>query len=74
MARGRLNGLAGLGHGADLVGLDQDRIAGAQGGAFIDLPGVGDKKIIANNLQAVAQALGHGAHALDVVLGKAVLH
>ena len=25
-------------------------LAGAQGGAFIDLPGVGDKKIIANNL------------------------
>ena len=35
---------------------------------------MGDKKIIANDLQAMPQGLGHGPHAFDVVLGKTILH
>ena len=71
---GHIKGLLGFTDGTHLVGFDEHRIARPQTGALFDARGMGDKKIIANDLQAVPQSLGHGAHAFDVILCKTVLH
>ena len=68
------HGLHGFGDGAHLVGLDQHCIASAQGSTLGNARGVGDKKIIANDLQAFTQQRRHVAHALDIVFGKPIFH
>ena len=59
--------------GADLVDLDQDRVAGALGDALRQALRVGDEEIVAHDLHVLAQALGHRHVAVPVVLVEGVL-
>ena len=61
-----------LGEGADLVGLDQNRIGAFLGDAALQELDIGDKQIIANQLDAVTQTLGEDFPVGPIVLGKAV--
>src|SRR5215208_5752050 len=72
-ALGRLHGLKRLGERADLVELDQDGVGGALGDAAPEAGGVGDEEVVADELDALAEAAGEGGPAGPVVLGHAVL-
>ncbi|EDT89704.1 hypothetical protein BIFLAC_02337 [Bifidobacterium animalis subsp. lactis HN019] len=56
--RGQLDGVEGLGNGANLVELDQQGVAGAHIDALLQTHRVGDEQIVADELQAVAKGLG----------------
>ena len=72
-AVGHLDGIQGLGQGADLVDLDEDGVcnfllnAGGQAGD------IGDEQVVAHELHLVADSLGEHGPALPVGLGHAVL-
>jgi hypothetical protein len=70
---GHLDGLEGLGEGADLVDLDEDRVGDAVGDAAGEALGVGDEEVVADELDAVADGLGEGRPAVPVVLAHPVL-
>ena len=54
-AVGQFDGFERLRQGADLVDLDQDRVAGAFGDAAAQALGVGDEQIVADELDASCQ-------------------
>ena len=68
-----LDGLQGLGDGADLVQLNQDSVAAAQGDALGQTLGVGDEQVVANQLDLAAQLAGQLLPALPVLFIQAVL-
>ena len=70
---GHLDGLQGLGHGADLVELDEDGVAAAQLDALAQPLGVGHEQVVAHQLDLAAQLLGHALPAFPVLLVQAVL-
>ena len=69
-----LDGVERLGQGADLVELYEHRVCRAELDALLDACGVRDKQIVADYLDAVAEALCHKLPALPVVLAEAVLN
>ncbi len=71
-ALGHLDGIEGLGEGADLVDLDQDRVGDAFIDAFLENFGVGDEQVIAYQLDAIPQFFGQQLPAFPVVFGHAV--
>ncbi len=71
-AVGHLDGLEGLGQGADLVDLDQDAVGAALGDALRQALGVGDEEVVADDLDLVAQGLGDRGVAGPVVLVERV--
>ena len=72
-AVGLLDGVEGLGQGADLVDLDEHGVRGAHLDALLDALGVGDEQVVADELDAAAQALGQADPTVPVVLAQAVL-
>ena len=62
-----------LAHRADLVHLDQHRVSDPPTDRFVNEFGVGDKQVITDDLDAVAEAIGEHAPAVPVVFGEAVL-
>ncbi|MNX46846.1 hypothetical protein D3C86_773940 [compost metagenome] len=72
-ALGHLDGGQGLGQGADLVDLDQDGVGRAEADAAVEAIGVGDEEVVADQLHALAEALGELGPAVPVVFGHAVL-
>ena len=70
---GQLDGLQGLGEGADLVELDEDGIAAAKLDAPGEAFGVGDEEIVAYQLDPAAQLLREKLPALPVLLVQGVL-
>ena len=73
-AVGHLDGVQGLGQGADLVDLDEDGVGDLVLQTHLQALGVGDEEVVAHQLHAVTQSLGQHLPALDVVLAHAVLH
>ena len=69
---GHLDGVQGLGHGADLVQLDEDGVGHAFGDAFSQDGGVGHEHVVAHQLGAFAQAGGQHAPTVPVAFGHAV--
>ena len=69
-----LDRLKCLGNRADLVQLDEDRVAAAQANALGQTLGVGDEQVIADQLDLAAQFLRHLLPALPVLLIEAVLN
>ena len=63
----------GLGESADLVRLDEDGVGDAGFDAALEELFVSDEEIVADELSAVAEAIGHGFPAVPVVFGEAVL-
>ena len=63
----------GLGERADLVDLDEDRVADAVRDAFLQDARVGDEDIVADQLHLLAETLGEQLPAAPVVLRHAVL-
>ena len=55
---GHLDGVQGLGQGADLVQLDEDGVGHALVDAFGQDLGVGDEDVVAHQLDGVAQGVG----------------
>ena len=72
-AVGHLDGVQGLGQGADLVDLDQDGVANLLLNAGSQTLHVGHEQVVANQLHAVADGLGQHSPAFPVGLGHAVL-
>ena len=70
---GHLDGVQGLGQGADLVDLDEDGVSHALGDAVGQALHVGDEQVVAHQLHLGADGLGEHGPALPVVLGHAVL-
>jgi len=70
---GHVDGLDGLGDGADLVDLDQDRVAGAHADALLQALGIGDEEVVADDLYLVAEGLGHLDVAVPVILVQRIL-
>jgi hypothetical protein len=70
---GQLDGVEGLGEGADLVDLDEDAVGGALVQAPLDALDVGDEQVVPDQLELVVEGLGEGGPACPVVLGQAVL-
>ena len=68
-----LHGLEGLGEGANLVDLHEQRVCRAQLDAATQAGGVGDKEVVANQLHARAKARRELTPAVPVLLGQAVL-
>ena len=68
-----LDGLQRLGNRADLVQLDEDRVAAAQANALGQTLGVRDEQVVADQLDLAAQLLRHVLPALPVLLVEAVL-
>src|SRR5512133_2996803 len=71
-ALGHLDAGKGLGQGADLVDLDQDRVGNALVDAFLENFGVGDKQVVTHDLHLFAQTVGQNLPAVPVVFGHAV--
>ena len=69
---GQLDGVQGLGEGADLVELDEHAVAHAQLDSLADAAHVGDEEVVAHQLHLLAQLFGEHLPALPVVLGHAV--
>jgi hypothetical protein len=65
--------LQGLAQGADLVDLDQDRVADSELDAAAEALGIGDEEIVADQLQALAELFGEQLPAVPVLLVHAVL-
>ena len=55
-----LSGLDGLGEGSNLVNLQQKSVAGLLVQGSLDSGGVGDQKIVSDNLGVLANSLGEG--------------
>ncbi|MCL6614257.1 MAG: SLBB domain-containing protein, partial [Firmicutes bacterium] len=55
---GELDGGDGLGHGPDLVQLDEDRVRRPEGDAAGDPVGVRDEDVVADELESIAEAGG----------------
>ena len=72
-ARGHLDGVQRLGERADLVELDEDGVGRALLDALGEALDVGDEEVVADDLDAVAELVGHELPAVPVVLGQAVL-
>ena len=53
-----LDGFDGFGHRADLIQLDQDRIADVFGDAALQARGVGDEEVVADELDLLAEDAG----------------
>src|SRR5690606_1880077 len=68
-----LHRVEGLGERADLVDLDQHAVGGAAGDAAADALDVGDEEVVADQLDAIAEALGERLPAVPVLLVEAVL-
>jgi len=72
IALGQFYGVQRFGQGADLVDLDQDRVADTLFNAFSQDLGVGDEEIVAHQLNLVAQTVGQDLPARPVTLAHAV--
>src|ERR1051326_66003 len=68
-----LHGLQGLGDAADLVDLDQDRVRGALSDAPLQAFHISYEQVIADKLDAIAEAPGQLAPTVPVVFGQAIL-
>ncbi len=62
-----------LGERAALVGLDQHRVAGAARRGLAHEPRVGDEKVVADDLHALAGGAREADEAVGIVLGERVL-
>ena len=69
---GEFDGFDSLGEGADLVGLDKDGVAGFFVDAALEELGVSHEEVVADKLDAVAEALGKILPAMPIVFAKAV--
>ena len=69
----RLHRRPGFAQGSGLVGLDQDRVAGAVTGRLADALGAGDQEIVADHLHPLADGPGEAHHAFLVAFGQRVL-
>mgnify|MGYP006883761259 CR=1 FL=1 len=58
---GQLDGVEGLGDGADLVELDQQGVGGAELDALSQTCRVGDQQVVADELQTIAELGGDGS-------------
>ena len=67
------DGFERLGQRADLVDLDQQRIGQALFDPHRQALRVGDEEVVADQLNAAAQLVGHGLPAFEIVFGHAVL-
>mmetsp|Transcript_896 Transcript_896/g.2413 ORF Transcript_896/g.2413 Transcript_896/m.2413 type:complete len:484 (-) Transcript_896:141-1592(-) len=72
-ALGGAHGLDRLGDGADLVDLEQQRVARLLLDGALHADGVGHQQVVADDLHLVAHAGGDRGEGVEVVLGKGVL-
>src|ERR1044072_8028275 len=72
-ALGQLDALHGLGERADLVDLDQDRVADTLLDAAAEPVNIGHEEIIAHQLDPVLQRLGQVAPPAPIASGQAIL-
>ena len=72
VALGQLDAVQGFGEGADLVGLDQDGVAGSIVDPLAQALHVGDEQVVPHQLHPAAQTLGQGRPALPVLLPQGV--
>ena len=70
---GHFDGFQGFGYGADLVELNQDGVAAAQGDSFRETFGIGYKEVISHQLDPAAQLSGKKLPAFPVLLVEGVL-
>jgi hypothetical protein len=70
---GVLRGVDGLGDGTDLVDLEEEGVASLGLDGLLDELGVGDGKVITDDLEVRARGLVEVAPGLPVVLGEGVL-
>ena len=70
---GHLDRLEGFGQRADLVHLDQDGVRRSQLDALLQALGVGDKQVVAHQLDPVSDAASQLDPAVPILLGHAVL-
>ena len=68
-----LDGFEGLGNAADLVELDQDGVAAAKLDTLLKALGVGNKEIVADELDLLAELCCHLLPTFPVLLVKTVL-
>jgi hypothetical protein len=66
----RLYGSERLGHGAHLVWFDQGGVAGARASGIADTIGIGDEKVIANDLDAISDRSGETDQAGLIIFRK----
>ena len=69
----QIDGVQGLGQGANLVDLDQDRVGQALADAHAEPRRVGDKQIVAHQLDFATKLVGQQLPALEIILAAAVL-
>ena len=72
IALGDADGIERFGERANLVDLDQQRIGQTLADAHGQPLGVGDEQVIADQLDLVADLVGHGLPAFEIVLAHAV--
>ena len=73
VAAGELDGVEGLGDGADLIDLDEDGVGDFLRDALLEAFGVGDEEVVADELDLMADEIGEVFPAGPVVFGEAVL-
>ena len=66
----QLHSVNGLRHGADLVHLQQQRVAGPHLGSLLDANGVGHGQIISHDLNVLANRLSERGPAFPIILGR----
>ena len=70
---GELDGFDGFGERADLVGLDEDGVAGSFFDSFLEELDVGNKQVVADDLEVLAEACGEILPAVPVGFAETVL-
>ena len=72
-ALSHLDSLEGLGQGTNLVDLDEDGVTSVNLNALLQALSVGNKEVVADELDLLAQTLGKDLPTVPVLLCKAVL-
>lgn len=69
---GERDGVEGFGEGTDLIEFDQDGIGGLRFDALLETAGIGDKEIVADELDAITEGASDGSEAVPVVFGVTI--
>ena len=69
-----IHGLHGFGDGANLVGLEQHRVAGFVVDGLGHQAGLGDQIIVAHHLNSLAYRVSERLHSSGIAFGERVFH
>ncbi len=66
------DGIEGFGEGADLIEFDQDGVCGTLGDALLKASGVGDKEVVTDELDVIAEGIGEGFESVPIVFSEGI--